>query len=219
MKIQDNLTKTRKYIQTFNPVVVQANVQHQDYLYAFNAGDDYKNFNEFIYKEWEEYLENKDGVTFLVFDKSETTSKKEIVAFYTLCAGAIPYTDRWRIPEEELDESGEEFDEQECGIPSIEIKMFAVTEKYQDCFFVIDGEERPIAAWILHDIICTIESLTASTIAAKAIFLHAIPTAENFYLQNGFNYAHPSMHAFHDVDSEYAPMFLALTKLHIHYDE
>lgn len=219
MRTQDNQSKERIYIQTFNPVVVQANVQHQDYLYSFNAGTEYKNFNDFIQNEWEDYLESKDGVTFLVFDEDEKTSQKKIVAFYTLCAGAIPYTDRWLIPEDERDESGQEYDEQECGIPSIEIKMFAVTEEYQDVFFAIDGEERPVSAWILYDIISTIDNLTTSTIAAKAIFLHAVPSAEKFYLQNGFNYAHPSMHAFHSFDSEYAPMFLALSELHIHYDE
>lgn len=219
MKQQNNPAKTREYIQTFNPVVVQASVQHQDYLCSFNAGEDYKNFNDFIHNEWKEYIKSKDGVTFLVFDEDRTTSKKNIVAFYTLCASAIPYTDRWFIPIEERDKSGKKYDEQECGIPSIEIKMFAVTEQYQDVFFVVDGEERPVSAWILHDIICTIESLTTSVIAAKAIFLHAIPTAESFYLQNGFSYAHPSMHTFHNMDSEYASMFLALTKLHIHYDE
>ena len=144
MKKQNSLPKIREYIHTFNPVVVPANVQHQDYLYSFNAGDEYKNFNEFIQNEWEEY---------------------------------------------------------------------------QDIFWVIDGEERPISVWILHDIIQMIESLTTSTVAAKAIFLHAVPNAEKFYLQNGFNYTHPSMHASHSLDSEYRSMFLALVELHIHYDK
>lgn len=219
MKKQNSLPKIREYIYTLNPVVVPANVQHQDYLYSFNAGDEYKNFNEFIQNEWEEYLESKDGVTYLVFDVNEKTADKKLVAFYTLCTGAIPYTDRWLIPEDERDESGQEYDEQECGIPSIEIKMFAVSEEYQDIFWVIDGEERPISAWILHDIIQMIDSLTTSTVAAKAIFLHAVPDAEKFYLRNGFNYTHPSMHTFHSLDSEYRSMFLALVELHIHYDK
>lgn len=209
----------RQYIETFNPVVVQAEAQHQDYLYSFDAGEKYKNFNDFIQNEWEGYLNDKDGVTFLVFDKDEKTSDKKLVAFYTLCAGAIPYTDRWFIPEKERNESGEIYDEQECAIPSIEIKMFAVSKNYQDLFFVVDEEERPVSAWILCDIIRMIDDITTSSIAAKAIFLHSIPEAENFYLQNGFTYAQPNMHTYYTFDSEFSPMFLALSELHIHYDK
>ena len=34
-----------------------------------------------------------------------------------------------------LDDTGKEYDEEECGISAVEIKMFAVSEEYQDLFF------------------------------------------------------------------------------------
>ena len=93
--------KKHKYIESFNPDVALMSAKHQDYLCHFNAGQDYKNFNEFlINNEWESALVAKEGVTYIVFDHISPQEKK-IIAFYTLSVGAIPYIDRWFIPEEE----------------------------------------------------------------------------------------------------------------------
>lgn len=211
--------KIRKHIEKFNPDVVCVSELHQDYLELFDAGSENENFNDFIKnKEWKEYLEDKNGVTFIVFDNLSEDNKK-VVAYYTICAGAIPYTDRWLIPEDERDETGQEYDEEECGIPAVEIKMFAVTEEYQDLFYSFAGMDKPVAAWILHEIINRIQEMTTSVIAAKAIFLQAVPNAEHFYINNGFDYVTPAMHTFHTVDSEFKAMYLPLTELKIHYDK
>ena len=61
--------------------------------------------------------------------------------------------------------------------------------------------------------------MTTSIIAAKAIFLQAVPSAERFYINNGFDYVTPAMHTFHTVDSEFKAMYLPLTELKIHYDK
>lgn len=94
MRERKNQNKLHRYIQRFNPDVVRVTRQHQDYLQLFNAGSGNENFNDFIRNnEWEEYLNDKNGVTFIIFDNISEEERK-IVAYYTICAGAIPYTDR-----------------------------------------------------------------------------------------------------------------------------
>lgn len=65
-----------------------------------------------------------------MYDENGEEKEREIVAFYTLATTAIPYEDRIRLDEEEAQQRGQEFDSQICGIPALEIKMFAVDEKY-----------------------------------------------------------------------------------------
>lgn len=214
-----NNKKERKYIETFSPDVVRLTAQYQGNLQLFNAGEEYLNFNEFLYNnEWEDFCQEKNGVTYIVNDvKSDGTTK--IVAYYTLSTTAIPYIDRWYIPPEDREDINIAYDEEECGISAIEIKMFAVSEEYQDVFFLFEGEEKPISAWILSDILNTIRELTETVVSAKAILLHAVPEAEEFYIKNGFDYVMPYMHTFHSVDSEFSAMYFPLTQLKIHYDE
>ena len=210
--------KKHTYISKFNPDVVLVSEAHQDYLCRFNAGDEYKNFNEFITeKEWRDALDNKDGVTYIVYNYIDS-EKKEIVAFYTLSVSAIPYTDRWLIPEEERENPEIQYNEVECGISAIVINMFAVSEDYQDLFYIYNDIEKPIAAWILDNLIETIRELTDTIFSAKAILLHAVPEAESFYLQCGFDYVLPNMHTFYTMDSEFQAMYLSLVELKIHYD-
>lgn len=207
--------KSKKYITHFNPDIVLADEQYQDYLWNFDAGSGFKTFNDFIRSEWKEYVNEKDGVTFLVFDRDSQNTNPKLVAYYTLCTGTIPYTDRWFIPEDERDESGQTYDEKEYGIPTVEIKMFAVSNDYQDTFF----EDKPISAWIIEELISYIRyDLTTSIISAKAIFLHSVPSAESFYLRNGFQYIHTYMHPLHSIDSDLKAMFFPLVELRIHYD-
>ncbi len=67
-------------------------------------------------------------------------NENKIVAYYTISMGAIPYTDRWLIPEEEREDLTNQYDEKECGISAVEIKMFAVAKEYQDAFFTFEGK-------------------------------------------------------------------------------
>ena len=206
------------YIESFNPDVVLMSEEHQDSLCRFNAGRSYKNFNEFINnKEWKDTLAAKEGVTYIVYDYISQHNRK-VVAFYTLSVGAIPYTDRWLIPEEERERPEIQYDEEECGVSAIVVNMFAVSEDYQDLFYNYNGVEKPIAAWILDNLIETIRELTNTVFSAKAILLHAVPEAETFYKQCGFDYTLPNMHTFHTMDSDFKAMYLPLVELKIHYD-
>ncbi len=80
--MQNGNSKTRKYIQSFNPDVVPLELVHQDFslesklkMCAFNAGKGYENFEEFIAKEAISYQENGDGVTYIVWNYFHTGRK------------------------------------------------------------------------------------------------------------------------------------------------
>lgn len=218
--------KVHNHIAYFNPDVMLIESAHQDFLSEikeFNAGKGYENFNEFIVDEALEYKSNGDGVTYVVwnvlYSELGKEIKREVVSYYTLAATAIPYEDRIRCDEEEAKETGEEFNIEICGISAIEIKMFAVDVKYQDIFFEYDGEDLPVSAWIMRNIINFSYSLLDGVLGFKSLFLHSLPEAENFYIANGFNPVEVNMQPLHCVDSEYKAMYLALKEVHMNYDE
>ena len=154
--MQNENRKEHTHIAYFNPDVTSLEKAHQDfqsYMKLFNAGKGYDNFSDFIKDDANEYEEAGDGVTYVVwnvlYDEDENEVKRDIVSYYTLAATAIPYEDRIRLDEDERLESGQEFDSQICGISALEIKMFAVDEKFQDKFSEFEGEDLPISAWIM----------------------------------------------------------------------
>lgn len=215
-----------EHIAYFNPDVLSLEQSHQDFsseMKLFNAGQGYENFNDFMSEEAVEYKDAGDGVTYVVwnvmYDKNNNEIRRDVVSYYTLAATAIPYEDRIRLDEEETKATGEEFDTEICGISAIEIKMFAVNEKYQDVFFEYDGEDLPISAWIMRSIIDFAYSLLNEVIGFKALFLHSLPEAEKFYKANGFNAMEINMQPLHCIDSEYKAMYLALREVHMNYDE
>lgn len=157
------------------------------------------------------------GVTYLVLDKISESDTK-LVAYYTLSVNAIPYIDRWKKDESDI-KDGIKYDELLCGVPVIEIKMFAVSKDYQDIFYEFDGEEKPISAWILDSIIGYIYELSQNIVSAKAVFLRSVKNAEKFYLENGFQYVLHNMEPFYPIDHDLEPMFLPFVDLKIHYDE
>lgn len=215
-----------EHIAYFNPDVMSLEQSHQDFsseMKLFDAGQGYENFNDFMSEEVVEYKNAGDGVTYVVwnvmYDKNNNEIRRDVVSYYTLAATAIPYEDRIRLDEEETRATGEEFDTEICGISAIEIKMFAVNEKYQDVFFEYEGEDLPISAWIMRSIIDFAYSLMNEVIGFKALFLHSLPEAEKFYKANGFNAMEINMQPLHCFDSEYKAMYLTLREVHMNYDE
>lgn len=216
--------KEHDYITYFNPDVMLLKSAYQDFLSEiekFDAGEEYINFNEFVIDEAISYADEGNGVTYVVWNVfcDENEIGRDIVSFYTLAATAIPYEDRIRRDEEEAKKFGEDFDVEICGISAIEIKMFAVDKKYQDVFFIYDGEDLPISAWVMRSIIDFSYSLMNEVLGFKSLFLHALPEAENFYKTNGFNPVEVNMQPLHCVDSEYKAMYLALKEVHMNYED
>lgn len=214
----------RKYLTVFNPEVSELSAfTHQDLLFKFDAGNGYQNFNEFISEEALEFAGNGDGVTYVVtnriYDDNGNEINNEPVAYYTLSATSIPYEDRIRCDEIEETQYGRKYNIQICGIPAVEIKMFAVDVKYQDLFYVYEDEELPISAWILKNIIDSTENILMHTLGFKALFLHSLPNAESFYIKNGFHPMEINMHPLHSIDSEYKAMYLSLRDIQMNYDD
>lgn len=208
----------RSFTSEFYPDIVLYSQDYQKLLNDFDAGLENYSFNEFIQKEACDCMESGEGVTYLVFNSTDE-SDKELVAYFTLCSGAIPYIERWKIPEEEQEDNGIEYEEMHCGIPSIELKMFAVSQKYQNIFYSYEGESKPIAAWILSDIINIVYSMKSTIIGVKALYLRSVPDAENFYAKNGFDYVLKPMNPFYSIDSDFKAMYIPFSQIKIHYDE
>ena len=206
----------RKYIERFDPCVeVYDEVRHKDFLENFNC-------NSFIFNKYitsHDIIEDKyngDGVTYLVFD--ENAVERKLVAYYTLCATAIPFLSRIKLEfEERVDEA--EYDERLYGVSAMQIKMFAVDIQYQNIFYKQDELEMPISAWILRYIVNAIDSISCELCGVKAIFLHAVEDAKLFYYQNSFIYADERIRPFDSEDSELTSMFLKLREVRIVYDD
>ncbi len=226
MSAQKEKNINKQTIDNFNPDTMSFEQSCQDFLLKileFDAGSGYENFNDFIKEEASDYQNSGDGVTYVVwnvfYDKNDKEIDREIMGFYTLATGAIPYTDRIRLDEIEAKETGKEFDEQTCGLPIVEIKMFAISKKYQDIFYEYADEVLPVSAWIMRNIILNIKHILDNVVGFKGIFLHSLPDAESFYLKNGFSLLEKNMQALYSVDSEYTPMYLTLKPVYINYDE
>lgn len=218
--------KSRKYIDFFYPDVTKLDEEHQDFLYAkdhFDAGIQNINFNDFIAEEATQYREAGNGVTYLVwnifYDENGNEKFRDLVSYYTLTATAIPYEDRIRLDEEDALMLGKEFDIQIAGISALEIKMFAVDDKYQDLFFRYEEEELPISAWIMRSIIDMANDLIDNVVGFKALFLHSVPDAEKFYEKNGFHYIKKNMRPLYCIDSDFTPMYLSLREVYMNYED
>lgn len=205
------------YIKEFDPQVVVISPEYDESLRTFDAGINNLSFNQFLTTDAIKYLSSGDGVTYLVFNNIGTS--KDLVAYYTLSSGAIPYVERWAIPEDERTSPDKKYDEYQCGISTIEIKMFAVSTKYQDVFYRFEGEDLPVAAWILRSIIDQANEMMQHNLGIKAIFLQSVPDAIEFYQLNKFEKIYEYMNPFSTIDSDdLTPMFLALVNLDLHYD-
>ena len=90
---------------------------------------------------------------------------------------------------------------------------------YQDLFFEYEGQDLPISAWIMKNIISYVNSLLDHVIGLKAVFLHSVPEAEKFYEQNGFHCMKENMRPLHSIDSEFTAMYLSLKEVHMIYDD
>ena len=202
--------KEHKIVTAFHPDIEVFHTSYQDLFYSFHAGDGYENFNDFLRKEAETCLHTGQGVTYLLINCAN--DEGDLIGYFTITSTAIPYEDRQRNYDspEEVPEGEAEFDIKLCGIPALEIKMFAINQKYQDVFYKFEDEELPVAVWILKLIIAKAVELSEQCIGFKAVFLHAIEEAESFYLKNGFRRIEYNMEPRHSVDSEFQAMYLPL---------
>jgi len=97
------------------------------------------------------------------------------------------------------------------GIPSIEIKMFAVSLSFQDVPCLDEfGEEIYVSDHILRSVINRIYEMSINILGAEMITLYSVPDANNFYEKNSFR----PLGDYRSLDDEYTedctPMYLRL---------
>lgn len=134
------------------------------YLYNFCCGN--KEIDKYLLNDALEDLKNGQGVT-KVFIK---TDDPEIIGFYTICCSSIVVEDHSKS----------------FFYPSVEIKMFAVNEKYQNMQFTKDIEDGVLSDYLLCSIIKDINIFTEKLCGAGHITLYSVKDAETFYERNGF---------------------------------
>lgn len=218
--------KAHKHIEYFHPDVLSLKESRQDFLsqvQLFNAGQGYESFSDFLMNDAEDYQITGNGVTYMVwnilYSDNGDEIKRDLVAYYTLATASIPYEDRIRLDEEEARLTGEIYNTETCGISAIEIKMFAVNDSYQDVFYTYENEDLPVSAWVMRNIIDLAHTLSDTVVGFKALFLHSVPEAVNFYITNGFNFMEDNMHPLHGLDSDFQPMYLAFKDVYMNYDD
>ena len=201
---------TYKIIDSFKAEIeILKNDEHEPLLKRFTTGE--YAFDDYIKNCSNDDCLSGNGVTYLVFDVSKNI--KEVVAYFTLSVTSIPFIDQLKDINHETGKP--EFDRKLMGIPSAEIKMFAVNTAYQDTFL---GEDL-IASLILKTVISFVNDMSSTVIGIKALFLNSVPEAENFYLKNYFCYLKENMRPLHSINSEFKPMYCAIREIPMTYEE
>jgi len=113
-----------------------------------------------------ESLSEKDSVTYIFIDEDT----KKIAGYASLVCSLLTITD---------DEVTEKY-------PSVEIKAFAVDEKYQNMPFSENREDGVLSDKILNNMVSQIYDIVESVIGADYILLYSVENAQDFYERNGF---------------------------------
>lgn len=216
-------SKSREYISSFKPKLERLDSATDAELSLFHAGEGYENFDHFISAkmengktEAEDCEENGNGATHLIWDMAG--KERKLVAYFTLSASVIPYSDGI-----EEDESEEKDLFQKLSnfpyIPVLEIKMFAVDEFYQDKFYTYKELSMPVSAWCLRTLVGLADFLSTKMIGFQGLFLHAVPNAVNFYSTNGFSEMPKAARPLYSIDQDFTAMWMAMRKVFIPLEE
>lgn len=146
------------------------------------------------------------GVTYLVIDNEAEIESNKLIAYYTLRATSLLY-----IKEPDISDKNNIDEVIISGIPSIEIKMFAVSLSFQDVPCLDEfGEEIYVSDHILRSVINRIYEMSVDTLGAEMITLYSVPDANKFYDRNYFQ----PLYEYRSLDDEYTkdclPMYMRL---------
>lgn len=142
------------------------------------------------------------GVTYLVIDLKE----KKLVAYYTLATTVLLYIEEHNIlNKDNLDEI------RVGGIPSIEIRMFAVSTTYQDYICSnAEGKSIVLSDFILGSLIGELYNVALGTVGFETILLHSTPEAVPFYERNSFVHLDKYRSLYDEYLEGCKPMYLEL---------
>lgn len=197
------MSKKHETINDLNCTIDILRPEYKKYLVDFESGKDYpeKQLGDYVKKDAFDEMESGDGVSYVVL-RSIDDKTQEMVAYFTLVASAIPIM--YRIEDEE-DVPYEAM----CGIPAVRVHMFAINDKYQDVFYL----NKPIAAWVFEAMINIIDEKSKNDMGIKAIYLHALPNAKQFYKRNKMIDAEEYMIPFAGMDDDLDVMYVAIREI------
>ena len=150
-----------------------------------------------------EDIANGEGVTHLIINKKDDS----IIGYYTLVSSALPYYYR-------TNDNGQYY-QVLCGIPAIEVRMFAIDESYQDVFI----GDTPISAIVFRHIVDYVCKLSETSAGIKAIYLHTLPSAQRFYEKNGMQKCEKYFVPFASEDDDLLVMYALINECNIVYEE
>ncbi|MBR6836695.1 MAG: hypothetical protein IKM72_11940 [Oscillospiraceae bacterium] len=141
----------------------------------------------------EKSYEDTKATTFIIKNNDDNT----VICYYSLCCSGLVINTN----------DGNLF----SMYPAVEIKMFAVDEKYQHIPYYNEPDTCSLSDMLFYDVIGHINEFTENECAADKIILYAVPKAESFYSRNMFKkfeeYMKPASSWFTD---ECIPMFMSL---------
>lgn len=127
----------------------------------FNCGNEV--INDYLK---EEACNDTKATTFIIVNNANS----QIIAYYSLnCSGFVI-------------DNGNNF----TIYPAVEIKMFAIDEKYQHIPYSTNREDGNLSDTLFDNVIGYIYSFTDNCCGADKVILYSVPNAENFYKRNGF---------------------------------
>ena len=141
---------------------IQFTKQVKDLAKDFNCGNEV--LNEYLQKT---ACDDTQAVTFVIRD----TKNNNIMCYYSIsCSGFIV----------------ELAQKQYMIYPAVEIKMFAIDEKYQHIPISEDSDEGNLSDILFASVICRINEFTENQCGADKIILYSVEQAKTFYERNGF---------------------------------
>ena len=152
-----------RYGQEIKKSSLRLTIEEKESVQSFNCGNEVIN----------DYLKNKacddtQAVTFIVKDMDSS----EVICYYSLsCSGLIlehGHANKITV------------------YPAVEIKMFAIDEKYQHLPYSEDADEGNLSDMLFSDVISYIYDFTDNQCGADKIILYSVPDARSFYIRNGF---------------------------------
>lgn len=132
-----------------------------DLLRDFSCGNDYI----------DNYVSEKGAYDFTAVTKMVLNSdNNEVICVYSLCCSSFLISSKEKLHPN----------------PAVEIKIFAVSQKYQDIKYSRDPNEGCLSNFILNKVIGEIFEFTDDMCGANIILLYSTDEGYDFYKKNGF---------------------------------
>ena len=154
------------YGENINFDIYKLTNEHLSLAEDFKCGND--EIDKYLKTKALEDLECGNSFTRIIIDKDNS----ELIGYYSINCSSIV-----------MENSNHKY-----FSPAIEIKMFALCEKYQGIKLsnFDDEDDMLFSDHILCEIIYKIVEITEKYISATSIILYSVPNAVSFYKRNGF---------------------------------